>query len=178
MTIVRIVAIPVVMFLLLADSEGSISKNRSLAAFGVFVSAALTDLFDGFLARRYHMVTDLGKLMDPLADKLLMCAALIMLVPVARVPAWMAVIVVSREIGVTALRGLSASEGVIIVASRLGKWKTVILNIGVAMLILHYPAFTLPIHEIGFVIFAVGLVLTIWSGLDYFFRFAKELFKH
>jgi len=101
-----------------------------------------------------------------------------MLIPVARVPAWMAVIIVAREIGVTALRGLAATEGVIIAASSLGKWKTVLLNVSVAMLILHYPTFRLPVQEIGFGILAVGVVLTTWSGLDYFFRFVKELFKH
>jgi len=178
LTLARIVAIPVVVFLLIADSEGSIPKDRSIAAFFIFVCAAVTDLFDGFLARKYHMITDLGKLMDPLADKLLLCAVMIMLIPVARVPAWMAVIVIAREIGVTALRGLAATEGVVIAASSLGKWKTLLLNVGVAMLILHYPTFGLPVHEIGFCILAAGVVLTAWSGLDYFFRFVKDLFKH
>lgn len=178
LTLARIVAIPIIVFLLIADSEGSIPKDRSVAAFFIFVCAAVTDLFDGFLARKYHMITDLGKLMDPLADKLLLCAAIIMLIPVARVSAWMAVIIIAREIGVTALRGLAATEGVIIAASSLGKWKTLLLNVGVAMLILHYPTFRLPVHEIGFGILAAGVVLTTWSGLDYFFRFVKELFKH
>jgi len=178
LTLARIVAIPIVVFLLIADSERSIPRDRSIAAFFIFVCAATTDLFDGFLARKYQMITDLGKLMDPLADKLLICAAMIMLIPVGRVPAWMAVIIIAREIGVTALRGLAATEGVIIAASSLGKWKTVLLNVSVAMLILHYPTFGLPVQEIGFGILAVGVVLTTWSGLDYFFRFVKELFKH
>jgi CDP-diacylglycerol--glycerol-3-phosphate 3-phosphatidyltransferase len=148
-----------------------------VAAFGLFVAATLTDLFDGYIARRYHMVTSLGKLLDPLADKLLVCAAMIMLIPPGRVPAWMAVIVVAREIGVTALRGVASSEGVIIAASKLGKAKTLILNIGVAALILHYPILGVPVHGVGMVFLAAGIVLTAWSGLDYFLRFVGETFK-
>ncbi len=180
LTLARMVAIPAVVLLLLPDADRSIPPNRSLAAFLIFVSAAVTDLFDGYIARRYHMITDMGKLLDPLADKLLVCAAMIMLIPPARVPAWMAVIVVAREIGVTALRGLASTEGMVIAASALGKWKTLLLNIGVATLILHYPPFGLPIpvHQLGIGVLAVGLVLTTWSGLDYFFRFVGELFKH
>ena len=178
LTIARMVCIPAVVVLLLADSGGSISRQRSLVAFFLFVAAALTDLLDGFLARRYQMITDLGKLMDPLADKLLLCAAMIMLVPLSRVPAWMAVIVVAREIGVTALRGLAATEGLVIAASSLGKWKTALLNTGVAMLIMYYTTLGVPVKDIGFVVLTAGVVMTTWSGLDYFFRYVKELFKH
>jgi len=180
LTLARIVAVPAVVLLLLPGPDREITREYSTAAFLIFVSAAVTDLFDGYLARRYHMITDLGKLLDPLADKLLVCAAMIMLITPGRVPAWMAVIVVAREIGVTALRGMASTEGVVIAASTLGKWKTLLLNIGVATLILHYPPFGLPIpvHQLGIGVLAAGLVLTTWSGLDYFFRFVGELFKH
>jgi len=143
------------------------------------VAATVTDLFDGYLARRYQMVTSLGKLLDPLADKLLVCAAMIMLIPPHRVPAWMVAIVVAREIGVTALRGVASTEGVIIAASPLGKAKTLLLNIGVAALILHYPlpVIGLDAHLFGMVFLVGGIVLTAWSGLDYFFRFVGEIFK-
>lgn len=178
LTLARIVAIPAVVLLLIPGHDRTISPEYSTAAFLIFVSAAVTDLFDGYLARRYHMITDLGKLLDPLADKLLVCAAMIMLITPERVPAWMAVIVVAREIGVTALRGMASTEGVVIAASTLGKWKTLLLNIGVAMLILHYPLFGLPVHTMGIGFLAAGIVFTTWSGLDYFFRFVGELFKH
>ncbi len=131
LTLLRILAIPVVVLILLPPAGREISFARSVAAFSLFVVATITDLFDGYIARRYHMVTTLGKLLDPLADKLLVCAAMIMLIPPGRVPAWMAVIVVAREIGVTALRGVASTEGVIIAASKLGKAKTLLLNIGV-----------------------------------------------
>ena len=142
LTLARIVAIPAVVLLLLPGPDRTISPESSTSRLLIiFVSAAVTDLFDGFLVPAgYHMITDLGKLLDPLADKLLVCAAMIILITPERVPAWMAVIVVAREIGVTALRGMASTEGVVIAASTLGKWKTLLLNIGVAMLILHLPA--------------------------------------
>lgn len=177
LTLLRILAIPVLVLILLPPAGRDISFARSVAAFLLFVAATLTDLFDGYIARRYGMVTSLGKLLDPLADKLLVCAAMVMLIPPERVPAWMAVIVVAREIGVTALRGMASTEGVVIAASQLGKAKTLLLNIGMGLLILHYPVFGLPVHDVGIVVLSVGLVLTAWSGLDYFFRFVGEIFK-
>lgn len=182
LTLFRIVIVPAVVLLLYVPG-GEISFPRSLAAFVLYLVATLTDLLDGYLARRYQMITPLGKLLDPLADKLLVCAALIMLVPPGRVAAWMVVIVVAREIGVTALRGVASTEGVIIAASALGKGKTLLLNIGVAALILHYPFFGLDavlgprfVHWFGIAFLAGGIVLTAWSGLDYFFRFLGEVF--
>jgi CDP-diacylglycerol--glycerol-3-phosphate 3-phosphatidyltransferase len=177
LTLLRILVVPAMVLVLLPGPEGKISRTSSLAAFILFAAATVTDLFDGYIARRYGMVTSLGKLLDPLADKLLVCAAMVMLIPPGRVPAWMAVIVVAREIGVTALRGMATTEGVVIAASGLGKAKTVLLNIGVGMLILHFPVFGIPVHDAGMGILAVGLVLTAWSGLDYFFRFVGEVFK-
>jgi CDP-diacylglycerol--glycerol-3-phosphate 3-phosphatidyltransferase len=178
LTLLRILAIPVLVLILLPPAGREISFGRSVAAFLLFVAATVTDLFDGYIARRYRMVTSLGKLLDPMADKLLVCAAMVMLIPPGRVPAWMAVIVVAREIGVTALRGMASTEGFVIAASPLGKAKTLLLNIGMGMLILHYPLFGLPVHDMGIVVLSVGLVLTAWSGLDYFFRFVGEIFKH
>ncbi|MCL5966728.1 MAG: CDP-diacylglycerol--glycerol-3-phosphate 3-phosphatidyltransferase [Deltaproteobacteria bacterium] len=185
LTLVRILVVPVVVVLLYAPPGREISHARSLAAFAIFVLASVTDLFDGYIARRYKMVTALGKLLDPLADKLLVCAAIVMLVPAGRVPAWMVAIIVAREIGVTALRGAASTEGLVIAASRLGKAKTLFLTIGVAALILHYPFWGLEgflgpryVHWVGMGFLSVGVVLTAWSGLDYFFRFVGEIFKN
>ncbi len=181
-TLFRIVIVPVVVLLLYVPA-GEVSFPRSLAAFVLYVLASLTDLLDGYLARRYQMVTPLGKLLDPLADKLLVCAALIMLIPPGRVAAWMVVIVVAREIGVTALRGVASTEGLIIAASPLGKAKTLLLNIGVAALILHYPFWGLDAvfgprypQWFGLGFLSAGIVLTAWSGFDYFLRFLGEVF--
>ncbi len=182
LTLLRILAVPVVV-LLLYTPVGEISFGRSILAFVLYIAASLTDLLDGYLARRYQMVTPFGKLLDPLADKLLVCAALIMLVPPGRVAAWMVVIVVAREIGVTALRGVASTEGVVIAASALGKAKTLLLNIGVAALILHYPFWGLGtvfgarfVEWFGLGFLSAGIVLTAWSGLDYFLRFLGEVF--
>lgn len=179
LTLLRIVTIPVVVILLYTPQGTEIPFSRSVITFALFVAATITDLFDGYLARRYQMVTALGKLLDPLADKLLVCAAMIMLISPHRVPAWMVAIVVAREIGVTALRGVASTEGLVIAASSLGKWKTLLLNIGVAALILHYPVPVLGLdaHLFGMVFLMGGIILTAWSGIDYFFRFVGEIFK-
>jgi len=177
LTLLRILTVPVVVSLLYVPSGEEIPFGRSLVTFILFVAAAVTDLFDGYLARRYQMVTSLGKLLDPLADKLLVCGAMIMLISPHRVPAWMVTIVVAREIGVTALRGVASTEGFVIAASSLGKAKTLLLNIGVAALILHYPVIGIDAHLFGMGFLAAGIVMTAWSGLDYFFRFVGEIFK-
>jgi len=177
LTLLRVVTIPVVVFLLYTPDGKEIPFSRSLITFVLFVAATVTDLFDGYLARRYQMVTALGKLLDPLADKLLVCASMIMLIPPHRVPAWMVAIVVAREIGVTALRGVASTEGLVIAASSLGKAKTLLLNIGVAALILHYPVFGINAHLFGMAFLIGGIALTAWSGIDYFFRFVGEIFN-
>jgi CDP-diacylglycerol--glycerol-3-phosphate 3-phosphatidyltransferase len=163
--------------LLYTPGGGDIPLSRSVAATILFTVSSFTDLFDGYIARRYQLVTSLGKLLDPLADKLLVCAAIIMLIPSGRVPAWMVAIIVGREIGVTALRGAATTEGLVIAASPLGKAKTIILSIGVGALILNYPLMGIDFHMLGMVFLVAGLILTAWSGMDYFFRFVKEIFK-
>ncbi|HBX44096.1 MAG TPA: CDP-diacylglycerol--glycerol-3-phosphate 3-phosphatidyltransferase [Deltaproteobacteria bacterium] len=177
LTLFRILTVPVVVLLLYTPEGRDISFSRSLAAMILFTVSSFTDLFDGYIARRYQMVTSLGKLLDPLADKLLVCAAIVMLIPSGRVPAWMVVIIVGREIGVTALRGVASTEGLVIAASSLGKAKTVLLSIGVGALILNYPILGIDVHLLGMLFLVAGLILTAWSGMDYFFRFVKEIFK-
>ncbi len=176
LTLFRILTVPVVVLLLYTPEGRDISFSRSLAAMILFTVSSFTDLFDGYIARRYQMVTSLGKLLDPLADKLLVCAAIVMLIPSGRVPAWMVVIIVGREIGVTALRGVASTEGLVIAASSLGKAKTVLLSIGVGALILNYPILGIDVHLLGMLFLVAGLILTAWSGMDYFFRFVKEIF--
>jgi len=163
LTLFRILTVPVVVLLLYTPGGGDIPFSHSVAAVILFTVSSFTDLFDGYIARRYQIVTSLGKLLDPLADKLLVCSAM--------------VIIVAREIGVTALRGAASTEGLVIAASPLGKAKTILLDIGVGALILNYPVLGIDIHFLGMVFLVAGLILTAWSGLDYFFRFVKEIFK-
>ena len=140
----------------------------------IFTIAACSDWVDGYLARRYEAVTVLGKLMDPLADKILVTTALIMLIPLGRLPAWVALVILSREMLVTGLRGVASSSGVVVAASNLGKIKSIMQYIGLGTLI--FPLGLLPIpflHQIGLALVYLALVLTVWSGLDYFYKLRR-----
>jgi CDP-diacylglycerol---glycerol-3-phosphate 3-phosphatidyltransferase len=134
LTMARIAAIP--FFVWLLDSPTPI---RGFWACIVFTAAAITDVLDGYLARRLGVVSVLGKFLDPLADKLIVMAALIWMVPMARVPAWVVVVLLAREISVTGLRSVAASEGVVISAGEEGKTKTALQMIGIVALVLGYP---------------------------------------
>ncbi len=171
LSLFRIVIVPVVVILLVEPG-----KRSSIAAGVLFLVAFMTDTIDGFVARRWEMVTDLGKLLDPLADKLLISASLIMLIPTGRIPAWIVTIIVAREIGVTALRGMATKEGVVIAASSLGKVKTTLQVAGTFALILHYEFFGIDFHIAGIILIVPALILTAWSGLDYFIKYLKETF--
>ncbi|RMG60262.1 MAG: CDP-diacylglycerol--glycerol-3-phosphate 3-phosphatidyltransferase [Deltaproteobacteria bacterium] len=171
LTLVRIVIIPIVVVLLLFPG-----KKESLAAGVLFLVAFLTDAIDGMIARRFEMVTDLGKLLDPLADKLLVSSSLIMLIPHGRVPAWIVAIIVAREIGVTALRGMASADGKVISASSLGKVKTTLQAAGTFCLIVNYRYMGIDFHTAGMVLIVPALVLTAWSGVDYFVRYLREVF--
>ena len=140
----------------------------------VFSIAAASDWVDGYVARRYEAVTVLGKLMDPLADKVLVAAALIMLIPLGRLPAWIALVILSREMLVTGLRAVASTSGIVVAASSLGKIKSIMQYIGLGTLI--FPLGVLPIpylHQIGLGLVYVALVLTIWSGIDYFYKLRR-----
>jgi len=146
----------------------------SLSAWLIFSLAAGSDWIDGYFARKYKAITVLGQLMDPLADKVLVTTALVMLIPTGKMPAWVALIILCREIVVTGLRGVASSSGVVVDASSLGKWKSTIQYIGLGTLI--FPLGVLPIpflHQIGLAIVYVALVLTIWSGIDYFYKLRR-----
>ncbi len=151
-------------------------SDRPLEAFWAaffFSMASITDLLDGFLARRQRCVTALGKLLDPLADKLLISAALIALIPKGRVAAWVAFLIIGREIAVTGLRGIGVTGGVVIDASGLGKAKTIFQISSLIALLLHFTYFGINFHVFGTVVLWVALALTIWSGVDYFVRFYR-----
>ena len=164
-------AIVPVLLILLQPGKGNI---LALIAFFLFLSGALTDLADGYLARKHGIESVLGKLMDPLADKMLVATPLVMLIPMDRIPAWVSLLIISRELAVTGLRGLAAASGIIVSASGLGKVKSVFQYTALCVLI--FPATLLPIpflHDLGRMILYVSLVLTLWSGFDYFVRLQK-----
>jgi CDP-diacylglycerol--glycerol-3-phosphate 3-phosphatidyltransferase len=133
LTLARIAAIPLVVILLLFDTRAT-----SFWAAAIFGAAAMTDWLDGWLARKWQVVTVLGKFLDPLADKLIVMAALIMLIPLGRVPAWAVFLILAREMVVTGLRSIASSEGIVISASDLGKYKTIFQMTAIPGLLLHY----------------------------------------
>jgi len=182
LTLSRIAAVPAVVLLLMFES-----KENCLWAAIVFTVASLTDWLDGYLARKWKIVTILGKFLDPLADKLIVMAALIMLIPLDRVPAWTVLVILSRDLIVSGIRSIASSEGIVIDASNLGKYKTVFQMIAIVGLLVHYryhwffgvefdflyPSF----HNAGIFIYYISLFLTVWSGADYFVKFFKIFAK-
>lgn len=169
LTVTRILAIPVVMVLLCFSSPWA-----SFLGAVCFAAAGATDILDGFLARRQRSVTPFGKFMDPLADKLLVSAALIMLIPLGRVPAWMVFVIIGRELMVTGLRGLAAVEGIILAADRWGKTKTILQMVAITALILHYPYQAFDFQRLGMALLWVALIVTVTSGVGYFMAFFRR----
>jgi CDP-diacylglycerol--glycerol-3-phosphate 3-phosphatidyltransferase len=165
-TLARIGAGPLLL-LLLASPGPAASRAAGIA----FLALSLTDLLDGYLARRAGEVTRIGKLLDPLADKLLVAVALMTLIALGRIPLWavpLATVILLREIAVTSLRAMASAEGVIVAASQLAKWKTGFQIAALTALLLHYPFLGLPAHGLGLALLVIATGLTLWSGYDYF----------
>ena len=178
LTLARVAAVPIIVVLLLFDTRSS-----GIWAASIFGLAAVTDFIDGWLARKWGIVTVLGKFLDPLADKLVVMAALIMLIPHGRVPAWAVFLVLAREIIVTGLRSIASSEGIVIDASDLGKYKTIYQMVAIPGLMLHYDfywlfglewsVFHVNMHNFGIFFFYIAFALTLWSGFDYLQKFFR-----
>jgi CDP-diacylglycerol--glycerol-3-phosphate 3-phosphatidyltransferase len=166
-TLLRTGAVPLLLlFPLVAESR----VGSQITAW-IFIVAALTDLVDGWLARRGAQETKIGKLLDPLVDKLLVSTALIVLLSVGRVPAWatvLVVVIVGRELAVTGLRGLASAGGRVMGASGWGKVKAVFQNVAVGALLFPDPTLGLPAHRIGMAFLLLAAGLTLWSGYGYF----------
>ncbi len=174
LTVARLLATPLLVFLLHDPSPWMV-----LASVVIFIAAAVTDLLDGYIARRWRVVSDFGSLIDPLADKLLVMTALIMLVALrddvtggSWAPAWMVVVILAREIWVTGLRGIAAADGIILAADTLGKWKSLLQMIAIPLLLLHDLTVTMKELVItgrflGILLLALSLVLSLWSGIAY-----------
>ncbi len=180
LTMMRIAAIPLLVVLLMSPS-----RSAGFWAAALFAVASITDWLDGYLARKMGIVTIFGKFLDPIADKLIVMTVLIMILPFDRVPAWMVLIILGREIIITGLRGIASTEGIVIQASELGKFKTIFQIVAILGLTLHYnynwffgiayPLLTVNMHNIGMFFLWIATVLTIWSGLDYLIRFIKVI---
>lgn len=177
LTLSRIFLVPLLVAVLLRKDAieldtGWVVVTREVIALLIFLAAALTDLLDGYLARRRRQVTTTGKLLDPIADKLLVSAALISLVELDRVAAWMVVIIVSREFAVSALRNVALTQGVAIAASEIGKAKMVAQVTAVSLLLLAPRS---PwIEQAGYVALWLALLITVTSMVDYFRAFFQR----
>lgn len=170
LTAYRFAVVPVILLCLLPGA----GDGAGLVAFVLFLSGALTDLADGYLARKMQSESVLGKLMDPLADKVLITVALIMLIPLGRVAAWVAFVILARELVITGFRGVAADAGIVIAAGQLGKIKSVFQYIALCVLI--FPAALLPLpwlHDLGEALLLLAMVLTVWSGVEYLVRFQR-----
>jgi len=163
---------PVLFFLVLSPG-----RIFSLIIAILFIAASVTDFLDGYIARRYNIVTKMGKLLDPIADKLLISTAMIMMIPIGRIPAWIVAVIIMRDIFVDGLRSIASSEGLIIQARTLGKQKTLCQIIAVSALLIHYPIFWIDAHVVGTVILYIALLLTVWSGVDYYRQFHRDIIK-
>jgi len=178
LTLMRIAAIPVMVVLLLTGE-----REPCFWAAALFSAASFTDWLDGFLARKMGIVTVFGKFLDPIADKLLVMAALIMITPLGRVPAWMVLVILGREIIITGLRGIASSEGIVIAASDLGKFKTIFQIVAIIALLLHFdyhwffssnhPLLIVNMHNVGMFYLWIAFIITVWSGVDYLVKFIK-----
>lgn len=179
LTLIRIGLVPVLVVALMRETQAA----RAFAAL-CFLVACITDFFDGWLARRHGITTALGQMLDPLADKLIVTAALIMLAavpPDPRVPVWMVVVIVCRELAVTGLRGIASSSGVVLPAQELGKYKMIFQMFALEALLLHYrypiPGTSLAIdfHAGGMVLLWAALILAVWSAVDYHVRVLRVI---
>ncbi|WP_174726865.1 CDP-diacylglycerol--glycerol-3-phosphate 3-phosphatidyltransferase [Mesobacillus harenae] len=174
-TVSRILLIPIFLVIMLAPFSwgdirlfGADMPVTHLIGALIFIIASVTDWVDGYYARKYNLVTNLGKFLDPLADKLLVSAALIVLVELGLAASWIVVIIISREFAVTGLRLVLAGEGEVVAANMLGKIKTWAQIIAISALLLHNTIFELASIPFDDIALWAAMIITIWSGWDYF----------
>jgi len=163
LTLLRVLLIPVMVVLYYIDDAKNTLNIYSVLIASLFIVASFTDFLDGYIARKYNLVTTFGKFLDPLADKLLVMFALLLLQDINLIPMWVVLVILSREFIVTGIRLVAVGEGHVIAASKLGKYKTASTMIALILLLFH-------IEMIGLIVLYVGVFLTVLSGIDYFIK--------
>jgi CDP-diacylglycerol--glycerol-3-phosphate 3-phosphatidyltransferase len=171
LTVMRVILIPFFVAALLYDNGSS--QTMRIVANVIFIVASLTDLFDGKIARKYNLVTNFGKFMDPLADKLLVCSALICLIQLGQLPAWVVIIIISREFIISGFRLVAADNGIVIAASYWGKFKTTFQMIAVILMIFNIPV----LATVTMIMLVIAVVLTVISLVDYVAKNIEVLTK-
>jgi CDP-diacylglycerol--glycerol-3-phosphate 3-phosphatidyltransferase len=175
-TMGRVLLVPGVLYFI-----DNFSPVRSFIASLLYLGAAAGDALDGYLARSRNQVSVLGQLLDPLADKLIITAVLVFMVGLSRVPAWLVVVLVARDLSITGLRGIASAQGLVIAASDGGKIKTAMQLVAIMMLLIHfrYPVlglgFNVDYHQVGLVLLHVSLALSLWSGFAYVWHFVRAM---
>lgn len=178
LTYSRIAVIPfITIFLMVQGPEHSAAFNRAmnLSAAFLFILAGISDIVDGYYARKYQMVSLMGKFIDPIADKLLHMAVMVLMIPMGRLPALLVLILLFREIVISGLRTIAAAEGMIIAAGPMGKRKTAWLNCGLSALLIYDPIFGISSYTVGWICMGIGTVYAIISGVEYLYLFYKHL---
>ena len=180
LTYARIAMVPVVvlaMAFIHDDQSHRLGMNVFLSWFSMllFTVAQASDIVDGHYARKYGIVSSFGKFVDPLADKLMALAVLIMLVEMNRIAAWIVILLIAREVTITALRGIAAAEGIEIAASDWGKKKTIVQSIAIGALMIHYPFWRIDPHQFGLFLTGVTVIVSIGSGVHYAWIFFREV---
>lgn len=168
LTLMRVIMIPFFIVFLLVP----ITPYDNWIALAIFILASVTDFLDGYIARKYHLVTNFGKFMDPLADKLLVCSALICLVELEKIAAWMVILIIAREFIISGFRTVAADNGVVIAASYWGKFKTTFQMIAVCLLIADIPALAVVTQ----IVLWIAVILTVVSLVDYLIK-NKDVMK-
>lgn len=168
-TLSRILMVPIIVGLLYFEN-----KYTCLLACIGFILASATDLLDGHIARRSNLITSFGKFLDPLADKVLVTSVLVMLVDLHRAAAWIAIVIICRDLIITGLRAIAADGGVVIAADTFGKWKTILQMAALVPLILHYPWFGFDPVPLGMFLLYIATALTVFSGINYMYTFHRH----
>lgn len=178
LTLLRIAAIPFVAAMLMCPPGTAPTPTEGIIACVIFVAAMLTDILDGYLARKWNLLTPMGAYLDPLADKLMVTVALVMLIPLGWAPAWLISILLCREIAITGLRGIASQQNLVLAASPLGKTKTAYQSTAIGMLLWHYPVDWplfghIDIHSCGIVLLYVSVFFAVISGIEYGYLYYK-----
>jgi len=169
LTYTRILFVPIILWMIFVNTSQS-----GMIACGLFILASITDYYDGYFARKWNIISSMGKFMDPVADKVLVSSTLIMLIPTGRLSPLMVIILVARDSIIDGLRSAAAANNVVISAAKMGKWKTATQMVAIPCILFYEPIFNLPIYQIGYWTLWVSVALSVISG----FKYISDYFQH